>query len=228
MIEKHRRPTTLRQMAPTLFYAACVLLALAALWWREPLLAVALPVAYAAALLLAGAAKCDPEWCSRGGVRPVADRDDARRLRVGAGIRHLGALSSMPTPGMPRARWRQSAAKAGSCLHSHQHVRNRRHRRSEGQRAPAVLQRMNDLLAHRGPDGEGFVFAAGGGSSCAIRFSGVPTMRLATCRSASASGTGASPSSTCRIAACSRWARTDGRTWIVFNGEIYNHQEIRS
>lgn len=56
VIEKHRRPTTLRQMAPTLLYAACVVLALAGLWWREPLLALALPIAYAAGLALAGAA----------------------------------------------------------------------------------------------------------------------------------------------------------------------------
>jgi succinoglycan biosynthesis protein ExoA len=53
VIEKHGRPTTLRQMAPTLFYAACVLLALAGLWWRQPLLAVALPLGYALALVLA-------------------------------------------------------------------------------------------------------------------------------------------------------------------------------
>jgi succinoglycan biosynthesis protein ExoA len=56
VIEKHRRPTTLRQMAPTLFYAACVILALAGLWWRRPFLALALPASYAAALIAAGAA----------------------------------------------------------------------------------------------------------------------------------------------------------------------------
>lgn len=56
VIEKHRRPTTLRQMAPTLFYAACVLFGLAGWWWREPALAVILPASYAAALLLASAA----------------------------------------------------------------------------------------------------------------------------------------------------------------------------
>jgi glycosyltransferase involved in cell wall biosynthesis len=55
VIQKHRRPTTMRQMAPTLFYAACALLALAALWWRVPLLAVVLPASYATALALAGA-----------------------------------------------------------------------------------------------------------------------------------------------------------------------------
>jgi len=52
VIEKHRRPTTVRQMAPTLFYAGCVVAALAALWWREPIFAIMLPVCYAAALLL--------------------------------------------------------------------------------------------------------------------------------------------------------------------------------
>jgi GT2 family glycosyltransferase len=56
VIEKHRRPTTLRQMAPTLFYAACVVLGFAGWWWREPALAVILPLSYATALLVAGAA----------------------------------------------------------------------------------------------------------------------------------------------------------------------------
>ena len=56
VMEKHRRPTTLRQLAPTLFYVTCVVLAAAGLWLREPLLAVILPVLYAAALILAGAA----------------------------------------------------------------------------------------------------------------------------------------------------------------------------
>lgn len=55
VVEKHRRPTTLRQLAPTLFYAACVVLAVAGLWWREPLVALILPTLYATALLLAGA-----------------------------------------------------------------------------------------------------------------------------------------------------------------------------
>jgi GT2 family glycosyltransferase len=56
VIEKHRRPTTLRQLGPTVFYALCLVLALAGLWWRQPFLAVTLPVAYAIALILAGAA----------------------------------------------------------------------------------------------------------------------------------------------------------------------------
>jgi GT2 family glycosyltransferase len=55
VIEKHRRPTTLRQMVPTLFYAACVLLVGAGFWWREPSFALTLPLIYTTALLLAGA-----------------------------------------------------------------------------------------------------------------------------------------------------------------------------
>jgi succinoglycan biosynthesis protein ExoA len=56
VIEKHRRPTTLRQTAPTLFYAACVLLGLAGWWWDEPALTMILPVPYVTALFLAGVA----------------------------------------------------------------------------------------------------------------------------------------------------------------------------
>jgi len=56
VVEKHRRPTTLRQLVPTLFYVACVVLAVAGWWWRAPLVAVLLPATYATALLLAGAA----------------------------------------------------------------------------------------------------------------------------------------------------------------------------
>ena len=56
VIEKHGRPTTLRQMAPTLFYRGLRVSLLAGLWWRQPLLAVALPLIYTIALLVAGAA----------------------------------------------------------------------------------------------------------------------------------------------------------------------------
>jgi len=55
VIEKHRRPTALRQVAPTLFYTLCAVLLLAAVWWREPIVALVLPAVYIAALLAAGA-----------------------------------------------------------------------------------------------------------------------------------------------------------------------------
>jgi len=50
VIEKHRRPTTWRQIAPTLFLAACVALALTGIVLRRPLVATAVPIAYGIAL----------------------------------------------------------------------------------------------------------------------------------------------------------------------------------
>ena len=56
VIQKHGRPTALRHMVPTLFYVACVVLVMAGLWWGKPLIAGILPLSYATALILAGAA----------------------------------------------------------------------------------------------------------------------------------------------------------------------------
>ena len=100
---------------------------------------------------------------------------------------------------------------------------------SNGTVDPGVLQRMNDLVAHRGPDGEGFLLASGDWDR--LRYSlqrragdaargdapvrvGLGHRRLAIL---DLSDRGLQPMCT-----------PDGRTWIVFNGEIYNHQEIRS
>jgi succinoglycan biosynthesis protein ExoA len=67
VIEKHGRPTTLRQMVPTLFYASCFGLALVGAWWRSPVVAVALPLTYLGALLVAAVANIP-----RSGVRVSA------------------------------------------------------------------------------------------------------------------------------------------------------------
>jgi GT2 family glycosyltransferase len=56
VIEKHRAPTTWRQLAPTVFYATCAIAGLAAFWLREPLLAVVLPSCYVLALGFAAVA----------------------------------------------------------------------------------------------------------------------------------------------------------------------------
>jgi asparagine synthase (glutamine-hydrolysing) len=91
-----------------------------------------------------------------------------------------------------------------------------------------VLQRMNDSLAHRGPDGEGFVLASGEWTQLRYSFQrraeetlsdapvrvGLGHRRLAIL---DLSDRGLQPMST-----------ADGGTWIVFNGEIYNHLEIKS
>jgi asparagine synthase (glutamine-hydrolysing) len=96
----------------------------------------------------------------------------------------------------------------------------------EGEVNTGVLQLMNDRVAHRGPDGEGFLFASG----CfgALRHSfhrraelsddhpvrvGLGHRRLAIL---DLSDLGAQPMGT-----------RDQRTWVVFNGEIYNHRELR-
>src|SRR5262245_50429583 len=93
---------------------------------------------------------------------------------------------------------------------------------------PALLQRMNDLQAHRGPDGEGFVFGwtqsgsfrhaflnhtAGWNSEATLRV-GLGHRRLAII--------GLSDRG------LQHMSSTDGATWILYNGEIYNFQELRS
>jgi GT2 family glycosyltransferase len=56
VMQKHRRPTTVRQLAPTLFYVVCVVLALGGLWWKQPAVAVGAPLSYLVALLATGGA----------------------------------------------------------------------------------------------------------------------------------------------------------------------------
>jgi asparagine synthase (glutamine-hydrolysing) len=93
---------------------------------------------------------------------------------------------------------------------------------------PRRLQRMNDLLEHRGPDGEGFMFASGvsEGRQCAFhrRADDVPVAenmkvglghrRLAIL---DLSDRGLQP-----------MRSSNGRAWVVFNGEIYNHVRLRT
>jgi asparagine synthase (glutamine-hydrolysing) len=67
---------------------------------------------------------------------------------------------------------------------------------------PAVLKRMNDRIAHRGPDDEGF-FVQG---SAGLAMRRLKIIDLAT---------GHQP-----------MAGEDRRVWVVFNGEIYNYREL--
>ncbi len=52
VIRKHRKPTTLRQVVPPLFFLAMFVLIGAGVFMRQPLVALALPAIYAAALVL--------------------------------------------------------------------------------------------------------------------------------------------------------------------------------
>jgi asparagine synthase (glutamine-hydrolysing) len=74
----------------------------------------------------------------------------------------------------------------------------------------ASLRRMANSIAHRGPDGEGFFEAVGHGDNCRV---GLAHRRLAIIDLA----TGQQPMS-----------NEDGSIQIVFNGEMYNFQELRA
>ena len=70
-----------------------------------------------------------------------------------------------------------------------------------------VLAAIRDRMPHRGPDGVGLWRSPDGRA---------------------ASRTGACRSSTCRTRRCQPMANADGSVHVVFNGEIYNHAELRS
>jgi len=85
---------------------------------------------------------------------------------------------------------------------------------------PTVLQRMTDRQAHRGPDGEGFLL----GDTLVPhtrQWDGRAPVRVALGHRRLAildlSDRGLQPMSA-----------GDGKCWIVFNGEIYNHRELRT
>lgn len=93
--------------------------------------------------------------------------------------------------------------------------------------AVAALQRMNDLQAHRGPDGEGFLL----GWVSAGRFEHALVPHTTHWRGDTAVTVGLghrrlaildlSPRGAQPMAACA------SPQWIVFNGEIYNHPDLR-
>ncbi len=77
------------------------------------------------------------------------------------------------------------------------------HRRAEAPADPMLLQRMCDVIVHRGPDDEGKAFFPG----AAVGMRRLSIIDLST---------GAQP-----------MYNEDGSLAIVFNGEIYNHVELR-
>jgi len=90
-----------------------------------------------------------------------------------------------------------------------------------------VLQRMTDLLEHRGPDGQGFLAAWPQDGAFRHAFLGHtdqwPGDRPVTV------GLGHRRLAILDLTDRGRQPMTaaDGGSWIVFNGEIYNHQELR-
>jgi asparagine synthase (glutamine-hydrolysing) len=74
----------------------------------------------------------------------------------------------------------------------------------------AVLQRMTDVLTHRGPDDAGYYFGTGRGNGtggAALGFRRLSIIDLAG---------GHQPMS-----------NEDGSVWIAFNGEVYNYRELQ-
>src|SRR5258708_6131451 len=84
---------------------------------------------------------------------------------------------------------------------------------------------MHEVIRHRGPDGEGFLAAdASGGVACAaasdaLHSFAVPRVGFAFRRL-----------KICDLseAANQPMGGADGKTWVVFNGEIYNFLELRT
>lgn len=95
----------------------------------------------------------------------------------------------------------------------------------------ATLADMCALIAHRGPDGEGFVLFDGEGvwpqvAPAAPQGGGAPLREHPGARV----GLGHRRLSIVEVSAAGHQPMTgkDGRYWISYNGEIYNHVELRS
>ncbi|MGD0388264.1 MAG: asparagine synthetase B, partial [Tepidisphaeraceae bacterium] len=70
-----------------------------------------------------------------------------------------------------------------------------------------TLEQMGRAIAHRGPDGQEIWISAGQGPQCGLAFARLAILDL------------------------DRRAMqpmTDGKRWLVFNGEIYNFRELRA
>jgi asparagine synthase (glutamine-hydrolysing) len=75
-----------------------------------------------------------------------------------------------------------------------------------------LVRRMADVIAHRGPDGEGFYFNRGAGAPRSTAEAALAARRLAIIDV----DAGSQPI-----------GNEDGSVWVAYNGEIYNHAELR-
>jgi GT2 family glycosyltransferase len=72
VIRKHKKPTTLRQMVPPLFFLTMFVLLAVGAWMRQPLVALALPVVYLSALIAVGISVVPRKGLAVGCLVPVA------------------------------------------------------------------------------------------------------------------------------------------------------------
>src|SRR5438045_927067 len=89
---------------------------------------------------------------------------------------------------------------------------------------PSCLQRMTDLLAHRGPDGEAFMVARGAWGELDHSFIRRTDATPIQSRSPVRVGLGHRRLAILDLSERGLQPMTtrDARRWIVFNGEIYN------
>src|SRR5713101_194736 len=92
----------------------------------------------------------------------------------------------------------------------------------------AVLQQMNDLQTHRGPDGEGFLLGWPGAGE--FRHAILPHTTHWDARAPVTVGLGHRRLAILDLSDRGLQPMTvgDAQRWIVFNGEIYNHREVRA
>ena len=72
VVRKHKKPTTLRQMVPPLFFLTVFVLAVVGAWLRQPLVALALPAIYLLALIGVGISVVPRKGLAVGCLVPVA------------------------------------------------------------------------------------------------------------------------------------------------------------
>src|ERR1051325_9302043 len=94
----------------------------------------------------------------------------------------------------------------------------------------AALQRMNDRQRHRGPDGEGFLLAWPNGGGNRFRHAFLPHTNRWDAATPVTVGLGHRRLAILDLSDRGLQPLTvgDSAVWIVFNGEIYNHQELRA
>lgn len=92
-----------------------------------------------------------------------------------------------------------------------------------------LLEAMTRVLAHRGPDGQGYAFLAPGRKEKPIVADGSISVSLRSIDPAYRVGLGH-----CRLAILDRsplghqpMSSADARVWITYNGEVYNYLELR-
>src|SRR5216110_481903 len=94
----------------------------------------------------------------------------------------------------------------------------------------AALQRMNDRQVHRGPDGEGFLLGWPDGGGVRFRHALLPHTNRWNAAAPVRVGLGHRRLAILDLSDRGLQPLTVGAcdVWIVFNGEIYNHQELRA